>query len=60
LENCLAFGDGDNDAEMLKTAFFSYAMENGSTTAKISARYVTEKNNDKDGVAIELQKFFEL
>lgn len=60
LENCLAFGDGDNDAEMLRTAFFSYAMKNGTTTAKLSARYVTEKNNNEDGVAYELQKFFEL
>lgn len=60
LENCLAFGDGDNDAEMLRTAFFSYAMKNGSTTAKLSARYVTQQSNNEDGVAKELQKFFEL
>lgn len=60
LENCLAFGDGDNDAEMLRTAFFSYAMKNGTTTAKLSARYVTEWNNKDNGVARELEKFFEL
>jgi hydroxymethylpyrimidine pyrophosphatase-like HAD family hydrolase len=35
-------------------------MENGTTTAKLSARYVTEKDNNDDGVAKELQKFFEL
>jgi hydroxymethylpyrimidine pyrophosphatase-like HAD family hydrolase len=60
LENCLAFGDGDNDSEMLRTAFFGFAMHNGSTTAKLSARYLTENTNEHDGVAIELKRFFDL
>jgi hydroxymethylpyrimidine pyrophosphatase-like HAD family hydrolase len=60
LENCLAFGDGDNDAEMLRTAFFGFAMKNGSTTAKLSARYMTQNTNNQDGVALELKKFFDL
>ncbi|MDR3163602.1 MAG: Cof-type HAD-IIB family hydrolase [Mycoplasmataceae bacterium] len=60
LENCLAFGDGDNDAEMLRTAFFGFAMKNGTTTAKLSARYMTQQTNNEDGVAIELRKFFNL
>lgn len=58
LENCLAFGDGDNDSEMLRTAHYGYAMKNGTTTAKLSAKYLTEKTNDENGVANELKKFF--
>lgn len=60
LENCIAFGDGDNDSEMLRSAHFGYAMKNGSTTAKLSARFMTENTNDNIGVASELKKFFSL
>jgi hydroxymethylpyrimidine pyrophosphatase-like HAD family hydrolase len=45
---------------MLRTAFFGFAMRNGSTTAKLSARYLTENTNEHDGVAIELKRFFDL
>ncbi len=60
LENCFAFGDGDNDNEMLRTAHYGYAMKNGSMTAKLSARFLTEFTNDKDGVALTLKKFFNI
>ena len=50
-ENCLAFGDGDNDGEMLQEAAYGYAMVNGSATAKLSASYITKYTNDNDGVA---------
>ncbi len=60
LENCIAFGDGDNDNEMLRTAHYGYAMKNGSMTAKLSARFLTEFTNDKDGVALTLKNFFNI
>lgn len=60
LEKCFAFGDGDNDNEMLKTAGFGFAMRNGTTTAKLSAKFLTEYSNNDDGVAHELNRLFEL
>jgi hydroxymethylpyrimidine pyrophosphatase-like HAD family hydrolase len=58
LDSCVAFGDGDNDAEMLRKAFYGYAMKNGSPTSKLSSRFLTEFDNEKNGVAIELKKMF--
>lgn len=46
----MAFGDGDNDAEMLKEAGVGIAMANGTELAKRSALKVTDDNNH-DGVA---------
>ena len=51
IEQCVAFGDGDNDAEMLKHAAYSFAMSNGTVTAKLSAHYITRFTNDQDGLA---------
>jgi len=60
LENCFAFGDGDNDAEMLKTAYFGFAMKNASNTAKLIAKNITEKTNNDNGEAHELAKIFDI
>ena len=42
LENAYAFGDGDNDIEMLDFIPSSVAMGNGSPTAKKHAKYLTD------------------
>ena len=55
LEQCIAFGDSDNDAEMLRTAIYSFAMANGTVPAKLSAHYITKFTNDEDGVARTLE-----
>lgn len=47
---CIAFGDGDNDADMLQMAGIGIAMENASVAAKKAASYLTYSNED-DGVA---------
>ena len=60
LDNCISFGDGDNDVEMLSTAAHGFAMKNATMTAKIHARYITKYDNDNCGVARELIKFFNL
>lgn len=60
LERCYAFGDNDNDKEMLSLAGFSYAMKNGSKEAKQAAKFVTKFNNHEQGVARELNKIFKL
>ena len=60
LEHCLAFGDGDNDSEMLQTATYGYAMKNATMTAKLYSRLITQYDNHEQGVAKELIKFFGL
>ena len=51
LEQCVVFGDGDNDIVMLKNAIYSFAMANASIPVKLAARYITKFANDNDGVA---------
>ena len=45
-----AFGDGDNDIDLLEAAGISFAMENASRACKAAADYIT-KSNQEDGVA---------
>ena len=56
---CAAFGDGENDIEMLKFCGQSYAMANAAQNVKISAKNICPSNED-DGVLITLEKIFEL
>ena len=60
LERCYAFGDNDNDKEMLSIAGHGYAMKNGTAEAKAAAKYVTKHNNHEQGVARELNRIFKL
>lgn len=48
-DECIAFGDQMNDAEMLQSVVYSYAMENASEELKRYARY-TAPSNDAGGV----------
>ncbi|TBN04668.1 HAD family hydrolase [Hyunsoonleella flava] len=57
-EETLAFGDYNNDLEMLENAYFSFAMENAHPSIKSAARFETKSNNDL-GVEIILQKLLE-
>ena len=50
IEECMAFGDGGNDASMLKNAGIGVAMENGCEETKAAADLIA-KNNNEDGVA---------
>lgn len=43
----LAFGDGDNDVEMLALVGHSYAMANGSARVKACARYQAPANSEQ-------------
>lgn len=52
----IAFGDGDNDVEMLRFAGTGVAMGNGWETAKQAADYVTTDIDD-DGIASALKHF---
>lgn len=55
-EETMAFGDGANDAEMLKFCNIGVAMGNGMDIAKASADYVTTRSNE-DGIYKALKHF---
>jgi Cof subfamily protein (haloacid dehalogenase superfamily) len=52
----MAFGDGENDVDMLKFAGIGVAMGNGAQEAKDAADYVTD-SVDADGIAKALRHF---
>ena len=56
-ENVIAFGDGSNDASLLRWAGTSVAMKNAAPEARQAAGKTT-LSNDEDGVAEYLEKFF--
>lgn len=55
-EDIMAFGDGENDIEMLKLAGIGVAMGNASDEVKAAADYVTD-GVDADGVEHALKHF---
>jgi Cof subfamily protein (haloacid dehalogenase superfamily) len=61
LENLIAFGDADNDTDMIKNAGIGVSMKNGSEKTKSAADYITS-DNDNDGIALFLETnvFFKL
>ncbi len=52
----MAFGDADNDLEMLEFAHWSFAMGNAADPAKSAARFVTG-NNGEAGVAMAVEAY---
>ena len=53
---CMAFGDGPNDREMLQYAGVGVAMGNGAEALKAIADCITA-DVDEDGIAKALQHF---
>lgn len=53
---CLAFGDGGNDLEMMKQVGFSYAMANASEELKAAAKYSAPPNYE-DGVLEVIERY---
>ncbi len=51
----MAFGDYNNDLELLERAHFSFAMKNAHPNVKAIARYET-KSNDENGVEYILEQ----
>ncbi|WP_291291928.1 Cof-type HAD-IIB family hydrolase [Enterococcus sp.] len=56
-EQCVAFGDGGNDLEMLQYCGRGYAMDNAPANVKAAADYVCP-SNDEDGVLVTLDQLF--
>ena len=56
MELVIAFGDEENDLELLKSAGIGVAMKNASLRVKRAVSYVTN-SNDEDGVARFLSNF---
>lgn len=55
-EEIMTIGDGNNDVEMLEFAGIGVAMGNGTESAKKSANYVTD-TNENHGVAKAIEKY---
>ncbi|KQL55001.1 phosphatase [Heyndrickxia shackletonii] len=58
-ENIIAFGDEDNDFEMIEYAGIGVAMGNAIKPLKDLANHVTASNME-DGVSVFLEEFFKL
>lgn len=56
-EDIIAVGDGFNDRSMIQYAGMGVAMANAQEVVKEVADYVTEKNNDEDGIVEVIEKF---
>lgn len=55
-DEVMAFGDADNDLEMLSWAGWSFAMGNGVPAAKAAARFITG-TNDEGGVGMAVEQY---
>ena len=54
--NVAAFGDGDNDCEMLRKVKYGVAMANARDVTKACANHVLDLTNNEDGVAKHLKE----
>ena len=54
-DETMVFGDYMNDLEMMKEAYFSYAVENAHPEIKDAARFITA-SNDEEGVIKVLEE----
>ncbi len=57
MDSAVAIGDQENDMSMFGNAYVGAAMKNAEQKVKNLADYVTENDNDHDGVAEVIYKF---
>lgn len=60
IANSVAAGDAENDISMLDAAGIGVAMANADPQVKAHADYITENDNDHDGLADAILKYFAL
>lgn len=58
IENAVAVGDAANDLTMIAAAGTGVAMANGTGEVKAIADYITLRDNNHDGIAEVVEKFF--
>lgn len=59
VEQSLAFGDGQNDLDMLNAAGAGFAMANAPEEVKAAAPFVTPVDNEHQGLLAVLRKYFD-
>lgn len=59
-EEIIAFGDDNNDIEMIMNAGLGIAMKNGGKLVKEVANQISEKDNNNSGISFELKKLFKI
>ena len=57
ISNAIAVGDEANDLSMIRSAGIGVAMANGIDEVKAAADYVTQRDNNHDGVAEVVERF---
>lgn len=57
IADAVAVGDMDNDLTMIRAAGIGVAMANGTEQVKAAANYVTQRDNNHDGVAEVVERF---
>lgn len=57
VEHSIAVGDADNDLSMIQAAGLGVCMINGTDAMKAAADYITQNDNNHDGVAEVVEKF---
>ncbi|UPK41512.1 HAD-IIB family hydrolase [Paenibacillus pabuli] len=58
-EETMAFGDGENDVELMAIAKYSFAVSNACENTKKAASFIT-KSNEENGVLLTIQKILDL
>ena len=58
IENAVAVGDAANDLSMIEAAGIGVAMANGTAEVKQIADYITQRDNNHDGIQEVVERFF--
>lgn len=58
-DHVIAFGDAENDFEMLTAASHPFAMKNGSKVLIDLVKHVSVEDNNHEGIYLTLRQFFE-
>jgi len=58
ISESVAAGDAENDISMLEAAGAAVAMANASPAVKACADFITQKDNDHDGLAEAIEYYF--
>lgn len=58
-DEIMAFGDANNDYEMLKLAGYGFVMKNGNDFMKESIGRVCDYTNEEDGELIVIEEYFD-